>query len=252
MKGLYYDHHVAIDSRDVDGNGHCRPSALLGHLQEAATLAAETGGFGRDRLLQECDGFWMLARMWFRLARPLHWDEKLTVRTWHRGGKGAVMYRDFDLWCGDEYVGEAVSGWVLADLHTRKLLRLGAISALEATDGGDLCKDILLSKIRMPGELVKEDERLMRYSDTDINGHVNNTRYADFACDTLGMERLPKERFLSSMQLGYTAECRAGEVIQMLVGEQDGDHFVKGVDQEGKARFEARLTFSAVPDTKEN
>ena len=35
---LYYEHQIHIDSRDVDGNGHCRPSALLGHLQEAATL----------------------------------------------------------------------------------------------------------------------------------------------------------------------------------------------------------------------
>ena len=250
MKGLYYDHPVAIDSRDVDSNGYCRPSALLGHLQEAATLAAETGGFGRERLLQECSGFWMLARMWFELKRPLHWEEKLTVRTWHRGGKGAIMYRDFDLWCGEEHVGEAVSGWVLADLESRKLLRLGAISALEATDGGDLCKDKLLAKLRMPKEMEQKELRLMRYSDTDINGHVNNTRYADFACDALGMERLPKERFLSSMQLGYTAECRAGESIRMMVGELDAAHYVKGEDQEGKARFEVRMSFSAVPEEK--
>ena len=47
MKGLYYDHTVQIDSRDVDGRGHCRPSALLGHLQEAATLAADKAEQGK-------------------------------------------------------------------------------------------------------------------------------------------------------------------------------------------------------------
>lgn len=247
MKGLYYDHPVVIDSRDVDGNGYCRASALLGHLQEAATLAAEKGGFGRDRLLQECSGFWMLARMWFELKRPLRWDERLTVRTWHRGGKGAVMYRDFDLWCGEELVGEAVSGWVLADLQTRKLLRLGSIAALEGTDGGALCKDKTLAKLRMPTEMMQKEERLMRYSDTDINNHVNNTRYADFACDALEMEELRADQFLTSMQLGYTAECRAGEHITMLVGTSDGAYFVKGEDEQGKSRFEARVCFSAVP-----
>ena len=112
---LDYKLQVLIDSRDVDGSGVCRPSALLGHLQEAATLAAEHGGFGRARLLEECRGFWMLARMWYQLKRPLLWEEQVTVHTWHRGGKGAMMYRDFDLFAGDEHVGEAVSGWVLAD-----------------------------------------------------------------------------------------------------------------------------------------
>lgn len=246
MKGLYYDHTVLIDSRDVDGRGHCRPSALLGHLQEAATLAAERGGFGRDRLLQECDGFWMLARLWYRLERPLRWDETVTIRTWHRGGKTALMYRDFDIWAGEEKVGEAVSGWVLADVSTRKLLRLGNISALENTDGGDLCKDILLSKLRLPKEMERVERRKMRYSDTDINGHVNNTRYADFACDALGMEQLPEGVFLSSMQLGYTAECRAGEEVTLLKSGSGLDYFVKGVDDDGKARFEVHVAFRSI------
>ncbi len=244
--GLFYDHTVLVDSRDADGRGHCRPSALLGHLQEAATLAAERGGFGRERLLQDCDGFWMLARMWYRLERPLRWDETITIRTWHRGAKTALMYRDFDIRVGDELVGEAVSGWVLADAATRKLLKLGSIPALENTDGGNLCKDITLAKLRLPKEMEVAERRKMRYSDTDINGHVNNTRYADFACDALGMKMLSGDMFLSSMQLGYTAECLAGEEIILLKSEGDGEHFVKGVDDEGKARFEARLEFRSL------
>ena len=62
------------------------------------------------------------------------------------------------------------------------------------------------------------------------------------------METLPKEQFLSSMQLGYTAECRAGETIRLLTGKTEEGHFVKGEDEEGKARFEVRLTFAPVPE----
>ena len=60
----------------------------------------------------------------------------------------------------------------------------------------------------------------MRYSDTDVNGHVNNTRYADFACDAVELERLPENRFLAEMQIGYLAECRPGEVLDIQVGGQ--------------------------------
>lgn len=242
-----YKYQVSINSRDVDGNGICRPSALLGHLQEAGTQAAEQGGFGRERLLEECGGFWMLARLWYQLKRPLRWSETLTVHTWHRGGKGAMSYRDFNLYVGEEYVGEAVSAWVMADLTTHKLIKLSEVKILQETSGGALCKDKLLSKLRMPQEMALKEYRKMRYSDTDINGHVNNTRYADFACDALEMDKLPPDRFLSAMQLGYTAECRAGEEIALMLGEADGAHFVKGVDREGKGRFEVQLIFDKMP-----
>ena len=97
--GQFFEYEMTVDSRDVDGWGRCRPSAVLGYLQEAATLAAEDGGFGREKTL-EYHAFWMLARIWFRLDRPLRWEEKVTVRTWHRGSKTALMYRDFDLLAG--------------------------------------------------------------------------------------------------------------------------------------------------------
>lgn len=51
----------------------------------------------------------------------------------------------------------------------------------------------------------------MHYSDTDVNGHVNNTRYADFACDAVELDRLPENQFLTEMQIGYLAECRRGD-----------------------------------------
>ena len=220
--GQFFEYEMTVDSRDVDGWGRCRPSAVLGYLQEAATLAAEDGGFGREKTL-EYHAFWMLARIWFRLDRPLRWEEKVTV--------------------GGVPVGEAVSDWVLAGVEDRKLLRLSQMRELEGTEGGGLCKQLTLSKLRMPGEMEERDRRRMGYSDTDINGHVNNTRYADFVCDALRLEGLPRSRFLSDLQIGYTAESRAGDVLTLEVGEQGGQHFVKGVDEAGKTHFEAAAKF---------
>ena len=238
-----YKHSVLIDSRDVDGRGHCKASALMGHLQEAATQAAEQGGFGREVLMERYHGFWMMTRVWFRLDRPLKWEEKLTIHTWHRGGKSAVSYRDYDLLVDGNRVGEGVAAWVMANQETRKLLRLSDLKEMEGTDGGELCKSITLSKLRCPKQLHGLERRMMRYSDTDINGHVNNTRYADFVCDAVRMDQFPEDRFLSSMQIGYLAECRPGEVLSMEVGEMEQGQYVRGLDESGKSRFEAALFF---------
>ena len=238
---VWYEYKTKIDTRDVDGCSRCRPSALLGYLQEAATLAAESRGFGREVLLEKHGAFWMLARMWYRLDRPLRWGEELTVHTWHRGGKGASMYRDFDLFVDGTPVGEAVSLWVLVRLEDRKMLRLSQIPELEGTSGGERNKDIQLSKLHMPEEMELAERRMMHYSDTDINAHVNNTRYADFACDAIRADLLPEDVFVSGMQLGYHAECRPGDVIDLLAFREGNGCFVHGIDESGKSRFDVQI-----------
>lgn len=238
---VWYDHKTLIDTRDADALGHCRPSALLGHLQEAATLAAEGRGFGRDILMERYGAFWMLARMWYRLERPVRWGDELHIHTWHRGGKGVSMYRDFDLFVDGKPVGEAVSVWVLVQAEDRKMLRLSQIPELEGTEGGCRNKSVLLGKLRLPGEMTLAEHRRMHYSDMDINAHVNNARYADFACDAMGAEGLEQGQFIRELQLGYHAECRPGEVIDLLVGWEEERCFVHGIDENGKSRFDAKL-----------
>ena len=241
---LFYEHSLRLSGMDADGRGICKASALLNHLQITAALAAEDGGFGRETLVERYGAFWMLARSWFRLERPLRWEDEITIRTWHRGGKSAIMYRDYDIFCNGEQVGESVSGWVLASVDTHKLMRLGDVTELAGTSGGALCKTMTLAKLHHPAQLEEVERRTMRYSDTDINGHVNNTRYADFACDALEMEKLEAGTFLSQLQIGYLAECRPGEELRLMAGQEGETRFVRGMDEDGKSRFEAALIFS--------
>lgn len=241
---VIYTNSYRVDSRDVDPFGCCRPSALLGILQEAATDAAANIHASREEMLEKHNVFWMLSRIWYRLDRPLLWNERLTVRTCHRGGRGVAMYRDFDLLAGEKNVGEAVSLWVLADRDTRRLFRLSDAPEFSGTDGGEACKSMRLNAIRMPDELEQAELRSLRYSDADINGHVNNTRYADFACDALHLEKLGAGCFVSALRLGYLAECRPGEQVRMLTGEREGKWYVRGEDGGGRVRFDAQLSLS--------
>lgn len=243
---MVYEGDYLIDSRDIDQWYHCRPSGVLGILQEAAVSAACELGASRDEMLEKYHSFWMLARIWYRLSRPLCWGEQVRVRTWHRGGHGASSYRDFDLLVDGEPVGEAVSLWVLADAQTHRLARMSGIVEFQGTDGGALCKQRKLSHLVVPDGLAPAGLRELHYSDTDVNGHVNNVRYADFICDALHMENLGGERFVSSLQVGYLAECQAGETLQLQSGQQDGLWYVHGVDEQGKRRFDGTVEISTL------
>lgn len=241
---MYFEGGYPIDSRDVDPWNHCKPSGLMGILQEAAVAAACELHASRPEMMEKYNLFWMLARMWYRLDRPLKWNEPLNIRTWHRGGSGASSYRDFDLFVDGKPVGEAVSVWVLADADTHRLARMSKIEEFQGTDGGELCKNKSLSRFKLPQEMAAAEHRAMHYSDTDINGHVNNVRYADFICDAIRMDQLGQDFYVSALQVDYLAECMAGETITLFTGEQDGLRYVRGADAAGKSRFEGAVTLT--------
>lgn len=244
---MHYEDTYRVGARDTDPFNQCRPSSVLNFLQEAATQAAVELHASRDEIVERYNGFWMLIRMWYRLDKPLYWGEELTVRTWHRGGQGVSLYRDFDLYRGGEPVGEAVSTWVIADLDTHRPMRLTEIRELGWTTGGELCKSIRLHRVRAPTPMSAVERRLMHYSDTDINGHVNNVRYADFACDAIGLEREGAGKFVSSFQISYLQECRPGETITLSCAQQAGTWFVRGADGIGTERFEAMVSLQDIP-----
>ncbi len=240
---MFHQATFILDGRDTDGRGNCRMSSLLGYLQRAAMGAAQEGGFGHHELLERYGAVWMLARTWVSLRRPIGWDDTITVKTWHRGAKGAMMYRDYDIYVDGQLVGESVSGWVFVDVTSRKLVHLNEVVELAETGGGELCKDKTLTRWKSPSDMVEAECRTMRYSDCDLNGHVNNTRYADFMQDALHQERRTTS-FLSQLQINYTKECLAGETLSIRTLEEEGVALVLGLDEDGKSRFEGRVIFS--------
>lgn len=238
---VYYESEYSVNLREADPWGRCRPSGVLSLLQEAATGAAAALGLSHETLVERYHVFWVLARVWYRLDRPLAWGERVKIRTWHRGGRGVSTYRDFDLSVDGRPVGEAVSLWALADAQTHKLARMSLLQGFGDSAGGELCKKRTLTKLPLPAGMEERGERIFRYSDLDINGHVNNAKYADFVCDALCMEQLGPERFVSSLQVGYQAECRAGETVRLFTGQAEGMAYVHGADGAGKTRFDAAV-----------
>lgn len=243
-----YEMKTRVNSRDVDLWGQCRPSAVLGILQEAATRAALALGVSGPELRSKYNCLWMVARNWVELDAPLRWNDELTVRTWHRGGSGVSTYRDFDLYREGKRIGQAVSLWVMVDADSRKLFRIKNLAEFQGTDGGELCKAAKLRRPAMPETFDSRTRRDLRYSDTDINGHVNNAHYADFACDSLHLERAGADRFVRSFLVEYLSECRAGETLWVDAAAQGDEWFARGQGEDGEERFDFTLTLDKRPE----
>lgn len=244
---MFYEATFPIGAGQAGLNLQCRPSGVLDILQEGATQAACQFHASGPEMRESHNALWMVTRMWYHLDRPLLWGDEVKLRTWHRGGKGPAMYRDFDLFVDGKSVGEAVSVWVLVDAGSRKLLRLSDVGELALTDGGELCKSKKLSGLRLPEGMALVEERGFHYSDIDCNGHVNNVRYADLAADAAGLEGRLEGQFVSELQIGYIKECMAGERVEVWRAETADGIYILGRGQGGDTRFDALLTLDNLP-----
>ena len=243
----YHEMTFRVDSRDVDMYNQCRPSAVLGYLQEAATQAAVKLGASGPAILEKYNCLWMVTRNWVELSAPLRWNEEITIQTWHRGASGASTYRDFDILRDGQRIGQGVGLWVMVDKDSHKLFRMKDLEEFQGTDGGERKKNIRLHRVNLPQNFEGESSREMRYSDTDINGHINNIHYPDFACDALHLERHGQGKFVSSFQVGYVGECHAGETISIHTAQQGDTLYAQGVGGEGDERFDFSLTLAPLP-----
>lgn len=225
----------------IDCRGMVRPGALFEIMQDAATQHAEQLKISAS----DIGALWVLSRLRVQLDRPLHPEETLSLTTWCAGLKGATWLRGFRFHVGSEQVGQAISAWVVLDPENRRLLRPSAVSAsahyLNAPDQNALPAP---GKLRLT-EGAFHHIHTVRYSDMDINRHLNNAKIVDIISDALDLNDRANV-YVSSLQVNYTAESIAGDAIALSVGEADGVFAVRGVCG-GAERFEAAVEFAAIP-----
>lgn len=169
-------------------------------------------------------------------------DESIAVRTWHRNTKGAQFYRCYQFLDSEgQVLIDSVTAFALVDPVQHRLLRpdvfdqFGIKTQPERTNS---CPDP--GKLKAPADLQPVGQRTVYWSDLDYNGHLNNTRYADIACDFIpgGMDG----RRIKGMYIAFLKEAVQGDVLDIGASVCGGEAWVAGTHERGRC-FEARVLF---------
>lgn len=200
-----YEEHQKLLTRDCDLNGQWRVSAILESMQEAAGAHSFLLGCGRDQLIRN-NIVWVLSRCEIHMDRYPRIGETVTVSTFPMPTRICFFPRYY-IFTDErgETIGKAGTLWLLLDTKTRRMLPPGDVARL-IPDNRDLTVPMNLPAT--VGQLQGEEfvsEYTPVYTDMDINGHVNNTRYADWLCNALGIETM-KQYEPESVILNYNHE----------------------------------------------
>lgn len=217
-----YTETFALRTGQCDMQGQWKPGAILDAMQETATVHCNR--LGLSRAATDAMGIvWVLSRSSVSLERAPRLGETVSVETWplpprHLFFPRANAFRD----AAGEVIGGAMSLWVLMDVRTRAIVGSDAVLA-RLPKNDDMPAGIPLGAVRpLAGEAV-EETLCPPYSDFDLNGHVNNTRYLDWTCSALGHAAMA-ERRVRRFSICYEREVRPDETIRTELVRQ-GDLF---------------------------
>jgi medium-chain acyl-[acyl-carrier-protein] hydrolase len=232
-----------IRTFDVDFKNSIKLSSIFNFLQEAASNNAEQLKFGYDDLIK--DGlFWVLSRAKIHILKYLTLGDEIIIETWPKGTDKLFALRDFRIYnSGNEIVGKATTAWLLVDSKTMRPVRPDFL--VENIPHHNIEPAI----IETPGRIVETEtkaevaEKIIAYTDIDINQHVNNVRYVDFVLDSFRMDHF-KEKKISTMQINFLNESKFEDKIKIFkgaIGSAGNVYYIEGVNQNSVKVFQAHV-----------
>jgi medium-chain acyl-[acyl-carrier-protein] hydrolase len=232
-----------VRSYDLDVSSRLKISSVFGFFQEVAGKHAEQLGLGYESLIK--DGMaWMLSRMYVRFHDIPGWQDELQVETWPVGMERLFFRRDFFIFSGGEKMASASSYWLLINLKKMRPCILPVNEDIIRANKGYLAIHEKMEEIP-PVAGNDFSEVKVTYSMLDRNRHVNNTRYADWIMDQIGVEKISGNA-LRLFSLEYRQQVTPEDTVLIRHSAAgDGAFLVEGIIKDSrKICFRARVDFS--------
>lgn len=203
-----------VTGYDTDSSGLASFAALLSRLQEAAGDHAEQLGLGFADLARDGQ-LWVLFQFYGEVFRYPARGEQLEIHTWPSGRQKLLAVRDFAIRDAEgKPVVRAGSAWMVIDSETRKPIRPDRVSGLSRIPIRD--EQLLVPpRLREREDLHPAYHRSVRYTDLDVNRHVNNVQYLRWFLDALPLG-WHDAGYLDRFHLTFANEGQYGDSVSIL------------------------------------
>ncbi len=206
-----------------------KPSAVLDLFQDIAGIHAVDSGSGFHAMLER--GFlWVVMKVKYEIIKMPSMYQTVNVVTWPKEPHRLDFERDYLILNEqDEVLIKGTSQWALINSDTRKIARV--TNVYDQID--EFCHDNAFEekivRIQDFNEVTPATRVTSGFSELDSNGHVNNTRYADYVINAIN----PKEPMnIKVFQLDFHKEIMCGNDTDIFVEEKENVIYAKGMQNE--------------------
>lgn len=236
MEEQYYEREHTLLMRDCDRFRRLRPSALLTMTQDGSEYLTERQGVGLGAMLRRSI-IWVVAKTACDVTRLPEHEETVVFREWAGRSRSGIFPFHFTFETPDG--APLIAGcslWVLSDLENHSMLspRIPRFTLPSPEPEGTPAPR--MKPVKAP-EACRHTTRRVRWSETDINGHLTNTRYVDWMCDLADAD-FHRDHPMRSLRIDYRGEIRPDEEVE-LAWALDDTRLYCAVE----GRFSAEISF---------
>ncbi len=249
LKDYFDENKKHFFSENMVFFNQCNPEGRF-NLHELVKICSDIAGEDfkqrcMDRnVLVEMGYAILLSRYSFRIHKTPVENQFYTIKTWEEKSEALQFVRAFEILSSEgEKLVTGMSSWLLVDINSRRLTPIKKFDVLAAQyrTPTDLVTEhdcIPLGKIPAPEKMELWDERVIKYTDLDGNGHTNNSRYVAFAVDALPAEYQNKE--VKDIRVTFNKEATLGQKLQIMGGAEGNKIVIIGKTEEATS-FEVEL-----------
>lgn len=219
---FYKDYNV--DTGFVDANKRLSLSKLFLMFQEVAEAHADTLDIGKAQTTDK-GRKWIITRYSVKFNKLPNYGDKVRMYTYPLKNNPFFFYRNFYL---EDEKGEllviASSVWAVLDASTNKIV---------ANPFGKLLPEENMD-FELPAPIKIEEDAIngvkthhVEYSDIDLNGHLNNTRYIELI-QNLHDSNFYKEYVFDTFVVNYFSEIKEKEDVTLYLDKVDNKEVIKG------------------------
>ena len=240
-----YKEKIKITSVDVDSRLNLRIPSIFKFFQQVSSNHSEILGVGKRDTIDKkmC---WVITRFKVVIYDYPKLNDEIIVST-HPGETRKFLfpryYQIFDK--KGRLLVSASTIWLVLNAETRRVVTkpFGEHDFKAESSKYDIP---LPEAISFEEELTKVEDRLVRYNDTDLNGHLNNTKYVDFILDTNNRE-FYNNHLLKEITISYDKEIRENQVVSIYRNNDKLNQIIRGKIEESTS-FTSRLIFQKVEE----
>ena len=209
---------------EVDAGGRLAVEHLCNYMQQIAGQHAEKLGVGFG-VLHDLGLTWVLARWQVAIDKLPEAGQEVVLETWPSSVERLQCRREFILRdATGEILARGGSWWVVVNLTTFRLERVPAeVMDVYAGRSGFAMEDFGL-RLAQVKEAQAQASAAVRWSDIDVNQHVNNANYLDWVLQSVpgAGEKACLSSGLRRFEINFKSEARLGDVLEARCAAMPG------------------------------
>lgn len=227
---MYVDHDFYVGFRDMNFQNKLKIKSVFSYLEDIAGMHSNMAGYGVYDI-PRIHKSWVLINWKLEFIKRPSYADTIKVKTWSRNMDKLFAYRDFLVYNMEgEVIAKASSKWVFINIDDLSICKLEEAMRDDYEIEEDKVFEEDFAKLKDIGNYQNSCDIKITEDMIDVNGHVHNLCYLDFASQVVPVDVMQNA---TKVEVLYKKEIRKEDSVKCFYAVEGEKHYaiLKSTDE---------------------